>query len=393
MKGRIVFNGNIQLEQDFIHSFRESLQDAQHQDAAVRDSRKTLLITAAWQKNEHDEQHVRDALHGIGLDHVENLSLYHSFNQLRSADPDLYQVYHTKQKVVKQVKLFYREKNSGLIRILQNQLRLLRETFPHISLAQVLAYNVHSGQQTLAEYNPWQMLYHYACQDIQASIEKLREHDEHMLQVCHEIDDTFFASSGVLQHPLYQQMRAQMTERLLSANSIFIFGGHIAVLFNRLNFFRLKDVFLEALERGTNFYTVSAGSMSLCDYLVVFDEDSNEWTRSARMADFELFDKGFGLVKKVQLFPHCKDYIAMEDPDTVAYTAARFNRSLCVGLDQRSFLQMETYRHDGREYERFVSVGAREGLYLLHANGEVEVKHAGEELVVPGTQAWERQHG
>ena len=164
MKGRIVFNGNIQLEQDFIHSFRESLQDAQHQDAAVRDSRKTLLITAAWQKNEHDEQHVRDALHGIGLDHVENLSLYHSFNQLRSADPDLYQVYHTKQKVVKQVKLFYREKNSGLIRILQNQLRLLRETFPHISLAQVLAYNVHSGQQTLAEYNPWQMLYHYACQ-------------------------------------------------------------------------------------------------------------------------------------------------------------------------------------------------------------------------------------
>lgn len=393
MKGRIVFNGNIQLEQDFIHSFQEALRDSQHQDPAVRHSRKTLLITAAWQKREHDEQHIRDALHGIGLAQVENLSLYHAFNQLRAADPDLYQVYHTKQKVVQQVKLFYREKNSGLIRILQNQLRLLRETFPNISLAQVLAYDVNTGQQALAEYNPWQLLYHYACQDIQASIAKLREHDDRMLQVCHEIDDTFFASSGVLQHPLYHQIRAQLAERLLSANSIFIFGGHIAVLFNRLNFFQLKDVFVEALERGTNFYTVSAGSMSLCDYLVVFDDSSNEWTRSSRMYDFELFDKGFGLVTKIQLFPHCKDYIAMEDPDTVAYTAARFNRSLCVGLDQRSFLQMETYQHEGREYERFASVGAREGLYLLHANGEVEIKHTGEELVLPGTLAWEQHHG
>ncbi len=393
MKGRIVFNGNIQLEQDFIHSFREALLDSQHQDLTVRDTRKTLLITAAWQKQEHDEQHVRDALHGIGLEHVENLSLYHAFNELRAADPDLYQVYHTKQKVVQQVKLFYREKNSGLIRILQNQLRLLRETFPDISLAQVLAYDVYSGQQTLGEYNPWQLLYHYACQDIQASIAKLREHDEHMLQVCHEIDDTFFANSGVLEHPLYHHIRHQLAERLLSANSIFVFGGHIAVLFNRLNFFRLKDVFVEALERGSNFYTVSAGSMSLCDYIVVFDDDSNEWTRSTRMADFELFDKGFGLVSKVQLFPHCKDYIAMEDPDTVAYTAARFNRSLCVGLDQRSFLQMETYTHNEKEYERFMSVGAREGLYVFGVDGKVTVKHTGEELRLPGTRAWEEPPG
>jgi hypothetical protein len=83
----------------------------------------------------------------------------------------------------------------------------------------------------------------------------------------------------------------------------------------------------------------------------------------------------------------------MEDPDTVAYTAARLNRSLCVGLDQRSFLQLETYRHEGHEYERFASVGNREGLYLLHANGEVEIKHAGEELVLPGTLAWKQHHG
>lgn len=402
MKGSIVFNGNIQLETDFIQRFGHQLLESGHRDPQVRDSKKVLLITAAWQKREFAEEHVRKAIYQTGIQphfvegydqNVQNLSLYYEFNRLRKHDQELYQQYHAKQKVVQQVKRFYREKNSGLIRILQQQLALLRETFPHISLAQVLAYNTDRGRQSLSDYNPWQMLYHYACQDIQASMQKLRDHDQQMLSICHEIDDAFFESSQVMQHPLYQQIRQLLIERILSANSIFIFGGHIAVLFNRLNFFRLRDVFLEALERGANFYTVSAGSLSLCQYLVVFDEESTEWTGSARMYDFELFDKGFGLVTKVQLFPHCKDYIAMEDPDTIAYTAARFNHSLCVGLDQHSFLQMETYQHEGQEFERFVSVGADEGLYVFGQDGKVKIRHYGEELALPGTLPWAQQQG
>lgn len=400
MKGRIVFNGNIGQETEFIRTFAPQLLHSDHQDPAVRDSRKVLMITAAWQKREFSESHIRDALYAIGIpanfvdgydQNVQNLSLYHDFNQLRAQDPELYQKYHAKQKVILAFKRFYREKNSGLIRILQNQLSLLRESFPGISLARVLAYDVTQGQRQLSEYNPWQMLYHYACRDIQASMDKLRAHDEQMLEICHEIDAAFVTSSGLRQHPVYQQIRTQLMARIQSANSIFIFGGHIAVLFNRLNFFDLRETFAEALENGTNFYTVSAGSLSLCDYVVVFDEESNEWNKSTRMYDFELFDKGFGLVTKVQLFPHCKDYIDMHDPDTIAYTAARFNRSQCVGLDQHSFLLMETYTHQGREYERFSSVGQDEGLYLFNQSGQVEVKHYGEELALPGTLPYEQR--
>ena len=402
MKGRIVFNGNIGLETDFIRAFGPQLLESQHQDPAVRDSRKVLMITAAWQKREFAEEHIRRSIYEVGIQpsyangydqNVQNLSIYHDFNQLRSADPELYKRYHAKQQVIQAFKRFYREKNSGLIRILQKQLALLRESFPGISLAQALGYDVSGGQTQLNQYNPWQMLYHYACQDVQASMAKLRAHDERMLQICHEIDAAFVESSGLNQHPLYRSLRQTLAERILSSNSIFIFGGHIAVLFNRLNFFDLKETFLEALERGTNFYTVSAGSLSLCEYVVVFDEESSEWNRSERMYDFELFDKGFGLVTKIQLFPHCKDYIQMDDPDTIAYTAARFSRSLCVGLDQRSFLLMETYARDGREYEKFSSVGQDEGLYLFHSSGKVEVKHYGEELVLPGTLPWEQRYG
>lgn len=398
MKGRIVFNGNIQLETEFIERFAEQLLESSHTNPQVRDSRKILMITAAWQKREFDEKHLREKLYQIGHQphyegendlNLQNLGIYNAFNQLREIDADLYQHYHAKQQVIQQVKLFYREKNSGLIRIFQNQLSLLRQTFPHISLAQVLAYKIEPGRQSLSDYNPWETLYHYACQDIQASIEKLREHDQQMLKVCHEIDDAFFESSQVMQHPIYHQIREELKRRIASASSIFIFGGHIAVLYNRLNFFRLREAFRQALDNGTNFYTVSAGSMTLCDYLVVFDEDSKEWSGSGRMHDFELFDRGFGLVTKVQLFPHCKDYIEMEDPDTVAYTAARFNRSQCVGLDQRSFLSMETYQEKGREYERFLSVGQDEGLYLFGMDGKIQTKHYGDELVLPGTRAWE----
>lgn len=395
MKGSIVFNGNIQLETDFIQAFHSQILSSQHQDPAVRASRKVLLVTAAWQKREFEEAHIKRALYQIGIQpqfeggfdqNIQNLSIYHDFNFFKAKEPGLYWIYHSKQQVIQQVKLFYREKNAGLIRILQKQLAMLKQNFEGLSLARALAYDVSLGQTRLHFLKPLELLYHYACQDIQATMEKIRENDAQMLQVCHEIDDYFFTTSQVAQDPLYQAIKKQLEERILSANSIFIFGGHIAVLWNRLNFFKLKEAFEEALNRGTNFYTVSAGSLCLCPYLVVFDDNSNAWTGSSRMYDYELFDQGFGLVTKVQLFPHCKDYIFMEDPDTIAYTAARFNHSVCVGLDQHSFLLMETYREGAQEYERFVSVGQDEGLYVFKPSGEIHVKHCGDELVLPGTR-------
>src|SRR5690606_26111270 len=140
----------------------------------------------------------------------------------------------------------------------------------------------------------------------------------------------FFANSNVQNNQVYQSLKKELEERILSSNSIFIFGGNVAVLYNRLNFFILMDVFTEALNRGNNFYTVSAGSMSLCDKIIVFDDNSSQWAKKNEMYDYELFDVGFGLVKKVQIFPHCRDYIHLEDSDTITYTVERFKDTVCV---------------------------------------------------------------
>jgi len=401
MKGSILFNGNIKLETDFIHKFRERITSSHHLDSQVRDSKKVLLITAAWQKREFFEGHIKKQLYEIGIppvfgdndvDNVQNLAIYHDFNHFKAEMPDIYQFYHSKQQVIQRVKLFYREKNSGLIGILRNQLTNLKKTFRNMSLARALAYDFEENAKRYIELNQWELLYHYACQDIQGTMKKIRENDAQMIQVCKEIDDYFFENAELAKNEFYLTMKKNLEQRILSANSIFIFGGNVAVLYNRLNFFKLRDTFLEALNRGTNFYTVSAGSLCLCDSLIIFDEKSNQWEEQSGMYyDFELFDLGFGLVKKVQIFPHCKEYIHMKDPDTVTYIAARFNKHLCVGMDQESFLLLETYEEAGKEYERFTSAGKEDGLYLFTDQGKIELTEYGEELCLPGTKIYENR--
>ncbi|MFN8577791.1 MAG: Type 1 glutamine amidotransferase-like domain-containing protein [Candidatus Sericytochromatia bacterium] len=395
MKGTIIFNGNISVETEFIEKFKERILSSNHISQEVRNSKKVLLITAAWQKREFYESHIKQSLYNIGIQpkfyngfdqNVQNLSIYHDFNTFKHEVPSIHDFYHTKQKVIQKVKEFYREKNSGLISILQKQLNILKTTFRNITLHSALSYNVNSNADNLNSINQWELLYHYGCKDIQGTMQKLVENDTEMIKVCKEIDDYFFANSNVQNNQVYKKLKSDLEERILSSNSIFIFGGNVAVLYNRLNFFKLKDAFIQALNNGTNFYTVSAGSLSLCDNIIVFDDNSNEWAGKHNMYDYELFDIGFGLVKKVQIFPHCRDYINLEDRDTITYTVERYKNSMCVGLDQESFLLMETYEENGKEYERFTSVGKEDGLYIFNHDGDVRVTNYLEELDLPGTK-------
>lgn len=396
MKGSVIFNGNMPSEAALIETFKDRILNSNHELEAVRDSKKVLLITAAWQKREFTENHIKKALYKIGHkpnlvngfdQNIQNLCLYHDFNQFKAKEPQFYKYYHRKQQVIQHVKLFYRQKNSGLISILRKQLEQLKDIFPNITLHQILSYATHKNTQNLHDLNQLELLFHYACKDIQNSMETLRENDKEMLRVCKEIDDHFFINSKVAENNVYIQLKNQLEQRILSSNSIFIFGGNIAVLFNRLNFFKLRDTFQKALKNGTNFYTVSAGSMSLCDYIIVTNEES-EWTGNPHtMLDLELFDQGFGLVKKILFFPHVKDYFQIDNHDTVTYMVNRFKDKICLGLDQGSFLLMETYEENGQELERFTSVGHDEGLYILNKNGKVTIKKYGEELELEGTKA------
>ena len=223
--------------------------------------------------------------------------------------------------------------------------------------------------------------YHFCAQDIQETMKSIVANDAKMVEVCNEIDLYFVASSGVTQNASYQAIRRKLEERILTANSLFLFGGHVAVLYNRLNFFKLKGAFVEALNRGTNFYAVSAGTGVLCNSIILYD-DYAEARRIGR--DFEFFDNGFGIVTAIQIFPHCMDRIKTEDPDNLAYLAHRFPSGACLGMNQESYLLREMVTDSsGRVRERYTSVGDKDGVYVFDKRGQKSVKRKGEALDLP----------
>ncbi|MEK7432167.1 MAG: hypothetical protein AABZ74_03455 [Cyanobacteriota bacterium] len=216
MKGYIVFNGNIQFEADFIDKFRNLILSSHHSDPIVKDSKKVLLITAAWQKREFQESHVKQALYNIGLQpkfkdgfdqNIQNLSVYHDFNIFKKEEDKLHAFYHSKQKLIQKVKEFYREKNSGLISIFQKQIKNLKKTFRQLTLHQILSYNPKKNNENFTDYNQFQLLYHYACLDIQNTMTQIKENDSLMTNVCKEIDDYFFINSNISKNETYIALR------------------------------------------------------------------------------------------------------------------------------------------------------------------------------------------
>ncbi|MBI4871000.1 MAG: Type 1 glutamine amidotransferase-like domain-containing protein [Candidatus Riflebacteria bacterium] len=392
MKGWIVFNGNIVLDVDFVHRHAERILDSHHVDAEVRDWRKVLLITAGWQRGEFDEAHLKQAFGEIGVpsrfegkfdQNIQNLAVYHEFNSLKKAEPELYRQYHEKQQVIIKTKEFYRLKNNEFLRILREQLQYVKEMYPSVTLAELLAYDVAHHQADLHKFTERELLFHYCCHEIQDTLAAIVANDEKMIAICGEIERYFRSRSLVDESPHFIRIRDRLRQRILSANSIFLFGGNVAVLLNRLQFFRLTDVFHEALWRGTNFYSVSAGSMVLADKVIVYDDFWGDGQEQPRK-EFEYFDHGVGLVTKLALFPHCLDRIQTDDPDNLSYLAHRFSSGLCVGLNQESFLLAETCRDEasGQVRERFVSLGTEDGVYVFDHSGAKRCYSGGAELPV-----------
>ncbi|MBI2944607.1 MAG: Type 1 glutamine amidotransferase-like domain-containing protein [Candidatus Wallbacteria bacterium] len=391
MKGWILLNGNIVLDVDFVYRHAGRILESHHVDRDVRDSRKVLLITAGWRRGEFDEAHLKRAFSEIGVpsrfergfdQNLQNLAVYHEFDRFKEAEPEIYRQYHEKQQVIQETKEFYRLKNNEFLRILRRQLEYVRRMYPGVTLAQLLAYDVEHHQAGLRELTETELLFHYCCQEAQDTMKSIVTNDARMIAICTEIERYFRSRSMVDECPRFIQIRDVLRQRILSANSIFLFGGNVAVLQNRLQFFRLRDVFHEALWRGTNFYSVSAGSMVLADKIIVFDDFWGDGHQRPRK-EFEFFDNGVGLVTRVALFPHCQDRIQTDDADNLSYLAHRFSSGPCVGLNQESFLLAETCRDEasGRVYEQFVSAGTADGVYVFDRSGAKRCYTRGE--VVP----------
>ena len=392
MKGYILFNGNIRLDVDFVWRYAHRILASHHVDPEVRQWKKVLLCTAAWQHNEFEEQHVKDALFRIGIPsrpdaggmegNVQNLSVYHEFKQFMADESAIERLFRESQDVIRRTKEFYRRKNNEFLRILRETVKYVRELFPQAALADVLAYDVVHARERLRRLDDRGLLFHYCCQDVQDTLAKIVENDAAQLRICTEIEAYFRDRSRLDENPRFIAVRDRLRTRVLSANTIMMFGGNLYVLLTCLRFFRLRNAFHEALFRGTNYYSVSAGSMALAEKIIVYDDfwgDGREQNRK----EFEFFDNGLGLVSRITLFPHCMDRIQTDDADNLAYLANRFSTGPCVGLNEDSFLLAESFSDErlGCVRERYLSVGEKDGVYVFDRRGTKTVRMQGDEVV------------
>ena len=394
MQGSILFNGNIVFEVDFIRRFQDRICESNHEVPEVRASKKALLICAAWGEREYTEPHIKAALREAGIPsdfdggydrNIQNLSAWHAWRTFMNRHPDIAELYNDSLSTIERVKQFYREKNAALIGLLRRHTAMVKARYPQCTLADILGYNVSERQPELHNAQPKALHFHHCCHEIQGTLQALIDSDDRQAQICEEVHEYFFLRSNIYGQSDYRQTRQKLIDNILSSASIFLFGGSIQSLYYTLRFWRLDEALRTALAMGANFYGTSAGAMVLCEKIIVFDDFGEE--RGEGKREFEFFDHGLGLVRKIKLFPHCMERVKTDDPDNLCYLAHRFEGTTCVGLNEESFLSLETTEHDGRNYESFISVGAGDGVYVFDpSGGKLRVDH-GQHLRLPGTWA------
>ncbi|MFO0756643.1 MAG: Type 1 glutamine amidotransferase-like domain-containing protein [Byssovorax sp.] len=370
MAGAILFNGNAETEDHLIRAAAPLLLGSRHEDPEVAASRRVLLVTAGWAKNEHDEGHVKRSLNAIGLSSryeggfdraLGNLSLYREIEQLFEAAPRLAGTWKELRRAADLARRFYLEHNAHLIDLFRRTLREAKSIDPSLTVPRLAGDEDHAGEGfPLARYA--------LARELGQAFRTLEDNDDHLVDLLREIEQRAFDDSGMTYDPRWRAARERLEARILSANAIILFGGRLDLLLDGLRFFRLREPMGEALRRGTVFVSMSAGAMVFCERVIVYDD-----LAEARR-DFQLYDRGLSLVRDLQLFPHCMERIQTDDPDNLAYLARRFRHHVCVGLNQRSFLLWEM------KPRKATSLGTEDGVYVFDPEGKKVCYRAGERI-------------
>ena len=192
-----------------------------------------------------------------------------------------------------------------------------------------------------------------------ASIAAIVDNDERMLAAFVEAENQLLARTGLRLDPEWRAIRATLEERILRADAAIFFGGSPTKLLAAFCFFELGPSVLETLRRGGTFVALSAGALVLCERMIVYDAHASDPMKR----DFQLLDRGLGLVGGFQILAHCVDCIQTEDADNLAHLARRFSRRTCAGLNQESYLLVKI------ACPTPTSIGLYDGVYVFGPDG------------------------
>lgn len=329
-----------------------------------------LLVTAAWGAGEFGEGGVRTALNEAGVpsrivdghDHqIVNLCAWHSLRDFLARRPDVARVWHEVEEAEEALRAFYLEKTTFHADLVRRGIGVAASRVSGFELGRIHARDPLRPE---AIHTARELLQYALGREIDASIQALVDNDQRMLEALTQADQQILARTGIQLDPEWRALRQRMEERILRADAIYLFGGSPDQLLAPFRFFDLRPAVLETLRRGALVIGSSAGTLALCERMIVYDQRNADPSRR----DFRLLDRGLGIVGGLQALPHCMDRIHTDDPNNLAFLARRFSAHACVGLNEESFLHIDLAGPTA------TSVGSHDGVYVFGQDG-VKVRY------------------
>lgn len=374
MRGRILFNGNMGNLHELCARVRPWVLGAAPEGRPPR----VLLVTAAWGAGEYGEGAIKAALNEIGVPsahrdgydrNIGNLCAWHVWQAFLARRPDVAAVAHEIEAAEEAIRTFYLDMTSFHAERIRQAVRSARQAAPGFSLGRVPV----SRRQALrpeAVQSGRELFEAAIAGELGESLGALVGNDDRMLAALSAADEQLHARTGLRLDPQWRAEREQLEARILGADVLFFFGGDPSALLAPFHFFDLRPALLEGLRRGATFISISAGSLFLCERMIVYDD----YNRDPARREFRLHDRGFGLVGGLQIMPHCMDRIQTDDSDNLAYLARRFSTHVCAGLNEESFLLVDLKANAA------ISVGEHDGVYVFGPSGHKLCYRRGERI-------------
>ncbi|RPI12197.1 MAG: hypothetical protein EHM60_12605 [Lysobacterales bacterium] len=258
-----------------------------------------VAITAGWQEREGELGALEEHLAAPVVD----LRLYERAEAVFVQDPELHAACRARQGELRRMQELYRARLDHAKAAAREMLALEDDSAP-------------------------------ARRARRSAIGALRRLDAEHLRDLEAMHARFDESWSPDRRPLLAGQRHDLASMIAAAAVVFVAGGHVAVLLNRMRLFGLGPVL-----RTRPVVAWSAGAMALSERVVLFHDRPPQGAGNA-----ELFETGFGLVRDVVFLPHASSRLALQDPRRIGLMSRRFAPGHCYTLDDGD----ELHWHRGR---------------------------------------------
>ncbi len=261
-------------------------------------SGKIGLVSAGWEEDEFDDAWVRDAVDNA----VVNSHLYEFGEQLFVEDPEIIHLLRRRQDELRKL----REVNKiQLDHLLATARELLRREF--------------AGEEVLAETD--------------TTFRQIREVDALYIDHVHDVIRKYDKQIEPTSRATVLNYRQRVLEQLDGCQALFVAGGHIGVLLNRLNLSRL----LRHLQIPVIAW--SGGAMAMGDKIVFYHHFIPHSS-----GDAELSRHGMRWFHSLLLFPSASQRLNLASRVEIALLARRFNEDFCYAMDEGSELEWSSQK-------------------------------------------------